>query len=101
MRVHVYPAAQECADLKSALITLLKATFKTYKNYFDSIHHRRCAECYLKLTSSITVEKQLTRHICHFKEATSLKTLYEEIVMYRLYIYISISDILHSVFIGL
>lgn len=40
MRVHVYPAVQECADLKSALITLLKATFKT--KYFDSIHQKMC-----------------------------------------------------------
>lgn len=42
MRVHVYPAVQECADLMSALITLLKATFKTYKKYFDGIHGKIC-----------------------------------------------------------
>lgn len=42
MCVRVYPALQECADLESALITLLKATFKTYKKYFDSIHQKMC-----------------------------------------------------------
>lgn len=82
MRVCVYLAE---FDLKSAFIASLKSIFKTYKKKSLTMFIRRCVESYLELTSSITVEKQLTNCICHCKEATSLKKLFEEIIICRLY----------------